>query len=606
MRAPAGFIALLCLGAVHARAQEIDAIYIVPLSHTDIGFTAPPSAVAAKMDKAGGEALEAARADPAYVWCFETFWQLEQWLDRHHDPAPMLELLRSGRFGVSAAYVDPHSSLMSAWALDQLFRLPVEWGRKRGLTLDWAVIDDVPGHPHDLPVFLARNGVKYLALGVNQSLSKPLPQEVSNTPFWWEGPDGSRVLTWISADSYTEAYTKYGIDPGTARFFAPKDFPEKEPLEVMRKGIERMLDGYRKRGYAYDSVIALHAFDNWGSGASRRLPEAVKTWNEADRAATGGPASRVAARPRLVLSTPREFFRHVEEKYGAALPVRRGGFGGQWELVRTGAPTAMARARAEEARLAASAAPDAAPDASRDAAPDAGRVAKLLVYWEHSFGMGVPWPKLLTRAEAVQHNLEQWDLVKGWPLENAVWASGETVTLPPRGEGDPFEPNGLYITAYADGKARFDPVPEAAWPLRRAERLANGALLLRHRIDRRNLPDPAHVIWTWKLTEEEIRAPVVLKTATGTMKCPDEGLAGYDPGHWIAPVSFRLARTEFWPHGIFVFSRPEQYKGWLVARVLDQASGAEFKGGERGAMKLDEAYPGEDPVFEFGVEVKGE
>jgi hypothetical protein len=581
---PLALLALLFPGAVRA---GIDTIYIIPLSHTDIGFTAPPSVVSAKMAAAADEAIEAARKDPAYVWCFETFWQLDQWLARHEDQGPVLDLLRSGRFGLSAAYGNPHSSLMSAWALDWHFRLPVEWGKRHGLTLDWAVIDDVPGHPIDFPTFLVRNGVKYLALGVNQSLSKPLPDEVSNTPFWWEAPDGSRVLTWICADAYTGAYTKYGVDPGTARFFAPKDFPEAQPLEVMRHGVGQMLEEYRKRDYRFDSVLAIHGFDNWGSAASKRLPDAVKTWNESIARSGAG-----ASQPRLDVATPGEFFHHVEEKYGATLPVRRGGFGGQWEPVRTSTPTAIRRARAEEERLRARETPDAA------------SVARLLVHWEHSFGMGGPWPKLLTRDEAVQHNREQLELIAPWPLAEPSWSDGEPVELPPRVEGDAFETNGLYVSAVSGGKLRRVPLSAEAWPLRRAVKLADGTLRLRHRIDRRKLPDPAHVVWAWKLSDVESKARVVEKTALGKATIPDDCLAGYDPGPWIAPEAFWLGGTEIRPHGVFVFERSAEHPGWLFGRVLDQGLAAVFKDGSKGKLSLEEAYPGEEPIFEFAIDVK--
>jgi len=572
---------VLCLSIIAAPLRaDVEAIYVVPLSHTDIGFTAPPSEVAAKMAEATDEAIEAAGKDPDYRWCFESFWQLEQWLDRHQDPAPVVELLRASRFGLSAGYANPHSSLMSAWALDWEFRLPAEWGRQHGVTVDWAILDDVPGHPHDLPTFLARNGVRYLALGVNQGFSKALPAEISNTPFWWEGPDGSRVLTWICADSYTDAYTKYGIDPGTARFFGRKEFPEQDPIAVMRSGIGRMIARYRERGYAYDAVLALHGFDNWGSGASRRLPSAARDWN-----AAGGA-------PRIVVATPREFFRRIEEKDGGRLPVRRGGFGGQWEPVRTGAPTAMVKARAEEELLRA------------EAQPDPKRIARLLVYWEHSFGLGVPWPGLMTREQAVLANREQRDLVAGWPSGRPVAPSGEAVALPSPLPGDPFASNGLQRIVVQGGKLTTEPLGRDAWLLGAAERMTDGTLRLRHRLDRRKLPSPAHVQWAWKLTEEEAKAPVELATATSTVTYPRDNLLGYDPGHWIVRSTFQLARTEFRPRGVFVFWRPLDHPGWLLARVVDQALGAEFKGGDRGVLTFEEAYPGEDPELEFSVEVR--
>jgi len=76
--------------------------------------------------------------------------------------------------------------------------------------------------------------------------------------------------------------------------------------------------------------------DNWGSEPSQRLTEAAKDWN------------KIGESPKRVISSPREFFKHIEEKYGKELPMRRGGFGAQWEGVRNGTPLGAGRGAARE------------------------------------------------------------------------------------------------------------------------------------------------------------------------------------------------------------------------------------------------------------------
>ena len=400
--------AMAMAGAAHG--QDIDTIYIVPTSHLDIGFTAPPSVVARKMREAAEKALALAEADPAYVWQFENFWQLEQWLDGRPTQAEverLLVLLRSGRFGLSAAYATPHSCLMNAWALDWHFRLPTEWARARGLDLETVILNDVPGHPIDLPHFLAKNGVRYLLVGANLQFSKPLPEPVANTPFWWEAPTGERVLTWISSRSYTEAFVHLGIDPGAARLFNRKIFTDRDPLAVMAKGIRATLDFYSKRDYPYDAIVAMHAFDNWGSHNSAKVPRYAKLWNTRHQ------------RPKIVPSTADAFFKHIETKYGPQLPMHRGGFGGQWDSVRCGIPTAMRVARRAEDLVRASAEPN----------PD--DVRKLLAFYEHSFGMGSSWPRLMTREQAVQHSREKL-ADRSWLIGLAL---GQNLTTVFKGEG---------------------------------------------------------------------------------------------------------------------------------------------------------------------------
>ncbi|MFN4180233.1 MAG: hypothetical protein ACK4I8_07960, partial [Armatimonadota bacterium] len=176
--------ALWVLGLLHTSVgmSPIRTIYIVPMSHLDIGFTAPPSQVATKMHQTAEQAIAFANADPDFVWTFETFWQLEQWLKSNPSETQrqkLLQLVLQGRFEVCAAYVNPHSNLMSAFLLDWLFRLPKKWADENGVPIRTAVLNDVPGHPIDLPHFLARNGIRYLLIGANLQFSPPLPSQIA-------------------------------------------------------------------------------------------------------------------------------------------------------------------------------------------------------------------------------------------------------------------------------------------------------------------------------------------------------------------------------------------------------------------------------------------
>jgi hypothetical protein len=88
--------------------------------------------------------------------------------------------------------------------------------RKYGLPLPHSgKMTDVPSHGVALATVLAHGGVRFLHVGCNW------PSGCVKTPglFWWEGPDGSRVLTLYS--------TTYGtcVPP-----FLPRWYDEKDPL----------------------------------------------------------------------------------------------------------------------------------------------------------------------------------------------------------------------------------------------------------------------------------------------------------------------------------------------------------------------------------------
>lgn len=61
-----------------------------------------------------------------------------------------------------------------------------------------AKMTDVPGHSRYLPTLLCAAGIKFLHLGCNPGSTPPDVPPL----FWWEGPDGSRVLTMYAKGGY--------------------------------------------------------------------------------------------------------------------------------------------------------------------------------------------------------------------------------------------------------------------------------------------------------------------------------------------------------------------------------------------------------------------
>jgi len=568
-------------------------IYIAPISHLDIGFTAPPSQVAERMRHTIVQALAFADADPHFVWTVETFWQLERWLEAN-PPEPqrqrLLQLLRTGRFELGAAYANPHSNAMSAFLMDWLFRLPRQWADEHQIPMTTAILNDVPGHPIDLPHFLARNGIRYLVIGANLRFSPPLPRQIANMPFWWEAPTGERVLTWISDRSYTEAFHDLGVDPNSARLFNPQKFRDLDPMQVMERGIAETLRRYRERRYPYDAILALHAFDNWDATAASKLPRFVQMWNEHHET------------PRLVLATPRAFFEHMERCYGHQLPVYRGGFGGQWEsFVRPAIPTAMRRARFAEQVV-------------QTRRPiDLDLIRRLLVFYEHSFGMGPPWANLMSREEAIRHNREQWQLLQALPTPVSADASeklGAPEPPPNLADGE-LRSGALYWLPYhpmllAPKENDLRPLRPPAWVGWRRITLPDGRERFCYWIDRKKLPaDPICVVWLWALDEKSAIAKIRNRTATGWETLPDDRLAGNDWGGWFSPFGFRLGESEFIGDGIWAFRRVQlQGRWWLMGVCLTQQLRAIFKGGEQGTLTFDDAYPGEGAVVALWIDLR--
>jgi hypothetical protein len=81
-----------------------------------------------------------------------------------------------------------------------LFYFGERFGREHEIPVLYADQTDVPAHSWALPSVLADMGVKYLAISSNAFRGPILlhGQLNARSPFWWQGPDGNKLLTWFS------------------------------------------------------------------------------------------------------------------------------------------------------------------------------------------------------------------------------------------------------------------------------------------------------------------------------------------------------------------------------------------------------------------------
>jgi alpha-mannosidase len=191
------------------RTGGIKRIYVVCHSHLDIGFTRPPDEVARDYKDNIDAAIRLTRENKDFRWTIESAWMLEEWLRRTDDEALIAELgqmLRDGRMGFGVAFANMHSGLMGAEESNRLVYLGEKFRRKFGLKTAVAFQNDVPGFTWAYPRILAGSGVKRLVTGLNLFIGGGNSLGVSQNPFYWVGPDGSRVLTYFTYDSYMEGY----------------------------------------------------------------------------------------------------------------------------------------------------------------------------------------------------------------------------------------------------------------------------------------------------------------------------------------------------------------------------------------------------------------
>ncbi|GEM_PF-3080520 len=179
-------------------------VYVALKTHYDLGYTEP---IDDMLNRTAGPML-----DKVYAFCDAT---------RHHTPgrrftwaypAWLIEQIRMRKDAqgkqkfddyIGRNTIDWHSlpfTLHSYFCgLEDIARAlypAKELERRYQKRVGWAKQTDVPGHTRILPQILARSGVRLLQIGANngvRGIEAPLV-------FWWEAPDGSRVLTQLTPD----------------------------------------------------------------------------------------------------------------------------------------------------------------------------------------------------------------------------------------------------------------------------------------------------------------------------------------------------------------------------------------------------------------------
>lgn len=218
-------------GAEPTRTQRVDQIILVFKTHFDIGYTDMATNVVKRyrttmIDRAL-EVVDENRglpSDQQFVWTLSG-WPMheifEDWPGQTPERMRRIEqALEQGRFVVHALPFTTHTELLEPEDVVRGLGFSSRLTRQLGLPLPRdAKMTDVPEHTWMLATLLHHAGVNFFMIGCNGA-SGPL-----RVPplFWWEGPDGSRVLT-----RYSPTYgTTLEPDP---------DWPYRTWLAVLHTG----------------------------------------------------------------------------------------------------------------------------------------------------------------------------------------------------------------------------------------------------------------------------------------------------------------------------------------------------------------------------------
>ena len=204
-------------------------IVVVFKTHYDIGYTDLITNILTRYrtqfaDRALA-VIDESRAlppDQQFAWTVPG-WPLKEMLWPGQTPerrGKLLQAVREGRLAVHAMPFSLETETLDLEDLVEGLTYSANLTRENGLPPPRAAkMTDVPEHTWVVPTLLTHAGVNFLHVGCNGG-SKPMQVPPL---FWWEGPDGSRLLTAYSPE--------YGTD-----LLPPPDWPYRTWLAVIMTG----------------------------------------------------------------------------------------------------------------------------------------------------------------------------------------------------------------------------------------------------------------------------------------------------------------------------------------------------------------------------------
>jgi len=334
--------------------------------HNDIGFTDLQPNIQELDARNGDRVIDIASHFPSFKFNFEDGWLVDNYL---HSRTPararqLLKLAAQDRVSVNGLYLNLLTGLATGEELYRGLYFSKGLEKTAGVPVKSACLTDVPTPSWFLPSLLGDSGIAYFASGGNQSRSLLLAHGRlnENSPFYWEGADGRRVLAWF-ARSYRQFNRLAGDRPTIAR---------------MVRTVPQFLARYRRADYPVDAVML---YGLYGDNADIRGGDAAffDQWNE------------TYAFPKIVPATDADYFDYISAHFGERLPVYRGDAGSAWEdgAGSTAAETALNRDTQRllpAAEGAASLATALSPDEAYPAAEFRETWKNVLFSDEHSWG----------------------------------------------------------------------------------------------------------------------------------------------------------------------------------------------------------------------------
>jgi hypothetical protein len=174
-------------------------VYVLHHSHVDIGYTHVQTEVLSKHWEYFKQVIDLARESVNYPdgsrfkWNVEVLWAVESYLKQAtpDERRAFVDAVKKGWIGLDALYGNELTALCRPEELIRLVDYAQKLRRRYDLTINSAMITDVPGYTWGIVPVLAQSDVKYFSAGPNRRHRIGYTLSTwGDKPFYWESPCG--------------------------------------------------------------------------------------------------------------------------------------------------------------------------------------------------------------------------------------------------------------------------------------------------------------------------------------------------------------------------------------------------------------------------------
>jgi alpha-mannosidase len=256
--------------------------------HIDAAWLWPWTETVDVVKRTFGTALQLMYEYPGYTYS-QSGAAYNEWLEQKYPDmnAEIAQRIKEGRWEiVGGMWVEPDLNMPDGESLVRQLLVGNRWFKKNyGVTARIGWNPDSFGYTWQLPQILKKSGLDYF---VTQKMSWNDTNQFPFKMFWWESPDGSRVLTYFPHDYVNTSLNpvRLASDMKLTREFAP--------------GITEMLD--------------LYGVGDHGGGPTRATLDEGFHWSNKD----GNGASKIT--PNYQFGGAQSFFDAVEKQIAPESP----------------------------------------------------------------------------------------------------------------------------------------------------------------------------------------------------------------------------------------------------------------------------------------------